>query len=192
MEHDNNFDGARGDSCAETSRAWHLCYTLGLPMPFDLKPPVFRTDKFYVRHPEIRADWREQDTSVDQILPLYLCYRLMNPMLAGEMKSRLKANWYRLQNGQPISPGMYGIVQNNQWLINQTLAVQAFIFKSGWGKTADVLNWLHMSHYAFPWVRNMVKKEFLKSEIRKYYSVEPNVDWLIDIYDKFIDANFVF
>ncbi len=189
----NDFDGARGDSFAESGRLDHMNFRLGLPTQCNMT--AFRVPEGWVRHPLCKWDYK--DTSTDQYLPGFLA---LNPIYAEVMKSELKANWYRLPNGQLINPGFYALLKGNQWLINQTLAAQAVIFKfpyrwsdeKRWfeksaNSSCDYLNWIHASLYAYPWVRNMIPKDTLKQKVRDYYNPEANSDWLIQIYDRFID-----
>lgn len=187
-------EGNLGDSCAETARL----FLLNKNNPYFLDLQRFRTMKGYVRHPN--AIWREDDFSSDQALPLFLA---MNPYLSHEMFLRIVEAGYKTGNGTYVSPGFYALLKGNQWLINMTLWIQTLIFKFPWrwsderkwfekseGSSGDYLNWIHASQYAFPWVRNLIKKETLKQKVRDYYKPEPNSAWLINLYDEFINEHF--
>jgi hypothetical protein len=196
MEHSSP-EGNLGDSCAETGRLEHMLMVLGEPSQCSMFP--FLTDKGYVRHPN--AIWREDDFSSDQALPFYLVTK--NRPLGIQMHQRIQAAGWKTGNGTFVSPGFYALLKDSQFLINQTLAAQALIFKFPWrwsdskkwfekseGSSADYLNWIHAAAYAYPWVRNMIPKQRLKDKVIDYYDSEPYSIWVVELYERFIDLHF--
>ena len=204
MEH-CGYPGNIGDSCAETSRAKHLRSLLGENnSALELSP--FVSDTGFLRHPNApeRDDkgvsWRETDFSSDQALPLFVASKKCNPEIAQLMLTRLKANWYKTGNGDFVHPIFLGLLLNKSWIINICILGQGLLFKMPWRwneaynrfeemkeSSADYLNYIHAGVYSNKLCRKLISKSTLKAKVRDYYKVEPNCEWLIDLYDRVID-----
>lgn len=198
-EHDTDPDGARGDSCSETSRLWHIQYRLnliGVNQSVNLSP--FQTPYGFVRHP--LSKWREDDFSSDQALPLFICYRIRPSPEQAFMFDVIKSNWFRTGNNNLVAPVLLGFLMNWLWFVNICVFVQALIFKlpyrwsdsTKWfEKTDDVsgdyLNFIHCAFYCSPWVREMIPKSVLKAKVWAYYLPEPNSHWLVELYYEFLE-----
>lgn len=207
MEH-VSYPGNIGDSCAETGRYKHLKQLLGLSSnEVNLTP--FITSEGFIRHPTAPSSdgtgqsWRESHFSGDQALPLFVAAKRDNDPIANILKVRLKANWYRTGDGNLIHPGLYALLTGNRTLLTIAVVVQALIFKIPfrWSdaykkfednsdSSADHLNYIHSAVYVPKLFRKLVPKQVLKDKIRNYYQVEPNVQFLIDLYDQVIDKYF--
>lgn len=203
MEHSSP-EGNLGDSCAESSRLDHMNYLLG-------KSPQCNLTKFvtitgYVRHPLVPESWKEKDFSSDQALPLLLCFKMKNHwngLYADQMRSRIMANYWRTGNNNFVSPGLFAELIGCKWLRAFFLLVQMLLFKfpyrwsdsKKWfestdGSSGDYLNFIHLGVHAPKWVRRLVSKSMLKQKVSDYYAPEPKSDWLIKIYDEFIEKYF--
>ena len=196
-------DSAIGDSCAETARFIVVTYTDG-NVTYDVTGFAFRTDKGYVRHPNI-VQWREEDFSCDQALPLFLAYKLKGPPMAEEMKDRIKAAGWRTGNGTLISPMFYAILKGNKFLLNLAVAGQALLFKVPWrwsdskkafessqDASGDYLNWWMGAMQASPWARNLVPPSVLISKVEHYYRNEPNNSTILALYSNSIRRTYGF
>jgi hypothetical protein len=193
-----------GDSMANTARMIHLAQ---LHMPSeDYRGAVkllkqFRTEKGYVRHPSpnLPVEWRENDTSSDQMLPWYIITKSVAPELASEMRQRVKASYFRSGNGGIVAPVFFAILIDSKILLNIFLSLQVVLFKVPWrwndekkslekseGSTCDYLNWFHASRLASPWVQRLISKETLNKKILSYYETEPNSEWLTEVYSEVI------
>jgi len=185
--------GNLGDSCAETGRYQHLCRQLG-ETDFTIYLGRFITDAGILRHPD--SPWREDDTSSDQVLPLYLGG---TDLTKARVKIILQRAGYRTGNGDFINPKLFALIKDNTFLLNISLAAQAAIFKlpyrwndekkwfeSTEGSSADYLNFIHAALYASSWVRRLVSKEKLIERVQHYYRVEPNSAWVVDLYKRVI------
>lgn len=203
MEH-VSWPGNIGDSCAETSRYLHLLHVLNRQL-IKLDLNQFVTNLGFVRHPTAPAkddngdSWREDDFSSDQGLPLFLAAKCSNLGLANIIKDRIKENKYRTGNGDLIAPMFYSLMYCN-WLTSIFVLFQALLFKLPfrWSdsenkfeemeeSSADYLNWIHTAIYAPKWIRKLISKNILKQKVREYYLPEPNVKFLINLYDEVID-----
>lgn len=193
--------GAVGDSCSETARYAHLKMLLG-DYYMDVNLNIFVTPLGYIRHPEVPDDWKEKDFSEDQGKPLFLAFKRAGFPQVDEMKRKIVGNslWGRMGNGDPISPGFKGILNDWGWLRDLTVIGQSLIFKlpyrwsdsKKWferseGSSGDYLNHIHMAVYSPQFVRRLVSKEILKQKVRDYYKPEPNSQWIIDLYDKVLE-----
>lgn len=198
MEH-SSYEGNRGDSCAETSRYVHLKMLLG-DYYMDVNLNTFVTPLGYIRHPEVPEDWKEKDFSEDQGKPLYLAFKKAGFHQADQMKKRIKDAGNRMGNGDLITPGFWGILHDSKLLVNMSVLIQSLIFKlpyrwsdsKKWfekseGSSADYLNHIHMAVYSPKWIRRLVNKEVLKNKIKDYYSIEPNSQFVIDLYNQVIE-----
>ena len=189
-----------GDSCAETSRIFHIKWVLA-DWPDEYKLYQFITDSGIIRHPNAPPDWRETDIPTDQALPLYLATRFANyPRLNTIIKMMIVDAGYRTGDGNLVSPIFFAILKGWKWLLNLTLLGQIFLFKlpfrwsdskkkfeSNKDSSGDYLNFIHAAIYASPFIRWFIGAEKLKQKVRHYYRDEPNVDWLLTDYDKFIE-----
>lgn len=202
----SDYPGSIGDSAHNTARLVLLKYHLGISTEMHWQALInFRSPSGYLRHWKAPIGWRENDSTTDMLCPLYLAYKICQPGLAKEMKARIKDGWMS-GNGNLISPNFYAILNENQWLINQTLWAQAMIFKlpyrwsdsKKWfekssGSSADYLNFIHTAALAYPWVRYLVSKKVLKTKVREYFKPEPASELMteiINLYDQFIDQYF--
>lgn len=191
--------GRYGDSCAESSRYQHLKFLLG-----DYKLYInfnqFITPLGVIRSPNVPEEWKEKDTSEDQVKPLLLALRKGTLPEALIVEKQIKNAGYRTGNGDLITPGFYGIIKEWSWLNNISVCVQSIIFKiplrwsdsKKWferseASSADYLNHIHVAVYSPKWIRKMVSKETLKQKVRDYYKVEPNSEWVIQTYDQVIE-----
>lgn len=208
--------GSIGDSCAETSRYEHLVSILEAAGP-EVDLHQFVTATGFIRHPTapIKDDkgksWRETDFVSDQALPLFLASQASDPSIANIMRARIRQAGWRTGNGDLVSPGLFALLTNRIWLLNICTVVQGLIFKFPWRwndekkalersnkSSADYLNWIHASIHGGWLTRKMVFKSTLKAKIRNYYQapqkdpnlVEPNTQWIVDLYDQAIDKYF--
>lgn len=119
-------NGDRGDACADTSRLFVLFRNSMLYQRAKLHQ--FRTDKGYVRHPDLPEDWKESDFSSDQALPLLMAldgnYGFFTDR--DEMRFRLKSN--RTGNGKLLSPGLWALVHEKYNLLGFFTFIQAVLF----------------------------------------------------------------
>jgi hypothetical protein len=167
----NQPPGSYGDSCAETSRYFHLLKVRekkGLDnshLPRHTKAEAqeslayFRTDTGYVRHHNIPEDWKEGDFTSDQAMPLFMCYDKWDmPNYSLEMMLRLKAADYKTGNGDIIALPFVAVLYREPGIwynyVNDTLILG----------TALVLKYL-----PFRW--NEVDKKFERT-------IESSADWL--------------
>jgi hypothetical protein len=193
MEH-VDYPGNIGDSCAETCRAIHLKNLLNEETA--LTDEQFVTYTGVIRHPTAPIDWRETDATTDQVLPLYLTSGLNKE----HIRSIIKLNNWRTGNGDFVSPIFFCLLNNLYFLFNLCIIAQLLLFKLPWrwsdaynkfepmkDSSADYLNFIHCVVYASPLVKKFINKTVLKIKIRDYYKKEPNVYWLIELYDRVID-----
>lgn len=198
--------GDLGDSCADTARIAVL--TL-FPL-LDLR--VFRTTEGYVRHPN--SPWREDDFSSDQAAPLMIGYALEYPDHWWEMKCRLSTG--HTGNGRKLSPGLWALVHEKDWLLALITVLQGFLFlfplrwsdshhgdiKHWWqriqwgGDEGDYLNWVSFLEYldSVRW-RKVVKfcyhirtPETVVKKVRAYYANQPNSEWILEIYETYFSG----
>lgn len=191
-----------GDSCAETCRALHMrhwlkAYTI---IPF-LSYYKFITESGYVRHPNAPHDWREDDFTSDQALPLFVFLKASHSEdLKLQMISRIRENNWKTGNGDLVTPIFFSLLIESKWLLNFCLIIQTLLFKlpfrwsdskkkfeSMENMSGDYLNFIHASAYASPIVRKLISQTKLKDRVRHYYKDEPNCAWLIALYDEFIE-----
>jgi hypothetical protein len=212
MEH-VSWPGNIGDSCAETARYKHLKQLLGQPND-DVDLMAFVTEKGFTRHPTAPAEgqlgpkedgspsdsWRETDMPTDQMLPLYLA---SDAGLKNLILMDTRAAGWRTGNGDLVSPQFFGLLNDYSLIVNVSTVGQAMAFKLPWrwsdaynrfeemeNSSADYLNYIHVAVYAEKPLRNLVLKSTLKQKVRDYYKVEPNSQFLIDLYDQVIDKYF--
>jgi hypothetical protein len=190
--------GSIGDSAHNTARYVILRYMNGKDVSsFTEGLKKFRTEGGYVRHWEAPPDWRERDTTSDMLLPLYLAYKICLPGLALEMKERVEAFGYKSGNGDLISPGFYAVMFNQEWLLTPLLQAQAMLFhfpyrwsdskkwfESNSDNSGDYLNFIMLS---LQLRKSFISKSTLKEKVRHYYRNEPNVAFLIAMYDNAIE-----
>lgn len=126
----SGFPGSIGDSCANTARMVLCRHFSGENInPYFDALRKFRTDFGYVRHWDAPDGWREQDFSSDQMLPLYLAYKILLPDLADEMKRRLKLDGYRSGNGDLITPALLFLIKDWESALEASLIAQSLVFK---------------------------------------------------------------
>jgi hypothetical protein len=203
--------GSTGDSCAETGRYITLSYLIGEDPEINLFP--FMTDKGFLRHPETL--WREDDFTSDQMAPFLSAASLTQPLLAGIAVNRIKNAGWKTGNGDYITPGLLASikrVQNSkiQWIYDLAFLGQALIFKlpirwsdsKRWferseGSSADYLNFLNGIAFAkakkkLTWpmklALKLTGKAKIMSKVEDYYFVEPNSQWILDIYKKALEV----
>jgi hypothetical protein len=212
-EHDDStedgFQGNRGESMAMTSRLADL-QIVALEI-YDSKIKVdltqFITDKGTIRHPISR--WREDHESSDQLIAMYMAFDKMQVRTGNGNKiirERLKANGYRTGNGDLISPSFYCLIKKWWTMLSLTMYAQYLIMTKlpyRWNEerfnqkkwpiekssesSADFMNFIHLLYYAKPWLKKRVDAKLLKEKVRHYFSKEPNVEWVLSLYDQFID-----
>lgn len=203
--------GSIGDSLAETSRYITLMYLLDIPYnSIDLSN--FITDKGILRHPD--SPWRENDTSGDQIYPLIAASSLIHPEITDMVIEQIKHNRYKTGNGDFISPGMFTQIRRAEhkhflFVSDLFLLAQAIIlklpfrwsdskksFESSKNSSGDYLNFINGLAFAkaknnttFPLklAKKLIKKDTLKQKVQDYYKIEPNSQWIINIYNNTID-----
>lgn len=196
--------GNLGNCMAETARWDHLYF-----WQFKETDPAaallgFRTDTSYRQSldPACPPDWK---VSSDQCLPWFLAVSTPNSAawVANEMVDRFKAAGWRTPDGNFVSPGFFCLLKKWRALFNLCALVQVLIFKLPWrwddgqkklvssaGSSADYLNWFHYSLYCWSWVRKLVPQETVLAKIRSYYEPEPNVQWLLDLYQTVADKEY--
>lgn len=204
MEH-CGYPGNIGDSCAETSRYKHLKDLLGEDSSdVDLYP--FVSEKGFLRHPtaperdDKGVSWREVDFTSDQGLPLYEAAKYGYKDIAFKLRMSIENSGWKTGNGDLVHPIFYGILTDQQWIINLCTFGQGILFKMPWRwneaynrfeeleeSSADFLNYIHAGVYAHPICRKIISNKLLKEKVRQYYSVEPNKEFLISLYDRVID-----
>lgn len=207
-EHDDStedgFQGNRGESMAMTSRLADL-QIVALEW-YDPKIKVdlmqFVTPLGTIRHP--LSKWRENDESSDQLIALYMVLRKNGK--SAPVRNRLIANGWRTGNGDLISPSFYCLIKKRWTMLSITMYAQYLIMtklpyrwneeRSNQNKwpiekssesSADFVNFIHLLYYAKPWLKKRVDAKLLKEKVRHYFSREPNVDFVIHLYDQFID-----
>jgi hypothetical protein len=190
--------GNLGDSQAESSRLACLCMYVGIPNETaSLKK--FRTEIGYLRHPspDLPMDWRESDSTTDQVICWYLACLRAHPELATEMKDRLKKWGWRTGNGDFVSPLFWAVLNNKKlWWVKTCLWTQAQLFKIPWrwndekkwferneDSSSDYLNWFIVAMF-IPGASKYIPLETLWSKIQHYYKPEPNCEWFLDIYKR--------
>lgn len=181
--------GCYGDSAAETARAGLLLLLVDNP-PRTERLSGFDclfTDKGILRHP--KSPWREEDTSEDQKLPLYLYLVALNDYALVNRYRKLDKLWFL------------------KHLTGLRVLALALIFKFPYrwddGKksfqpskdsSCDYLNFCAQIFYAQivgytdPFLQLAVKltrKDLIKIKIFDYYGSDNY--WLIDLYHKAID-----
>lgn len=208
----SDFPGSIGDSAHNTARQVVMVHSLAetgkeavdRTNPYVAALKAYRTPTGYVRHWDAPADWRETDTTTDMLLPLYLAYKKVLPSYAEEMKQRIKDAGWKSGNGDFISPGFYGVLNGNQWMVNESLWIQSLFFKfpyrwsdsKKWfeksnGSSADYLNWVIMAaECGYPWTQNLIDKEKLHYEIGMYFGTEPNNGVVVAVWEAYIEKNF--
>lgn len=194
--------GDLGDSCADTSR---LSVISLFPL---VNLAAFRTPTGYVRHP--LAVWRENDFSGDQALPLLMAYDLDTfryPQYAAEMRQRLATG--RTGNGDPLSPGLWGVVHKRLWLLGVACVVQAFLFLipirwsdsndapgPQWGgDEGDYLNWIPSIDYLWAnghrWTTHVCYRirspRTAGKKVSRYYANQPRSEWVTGIFMEHLD-----
>ncbi len=190
--------GNIGDSCAETSRYAHLKLLLGDDID-DVNLNCFVTTRGYIRHPTAPDAWRERDFSSDQALPLFLAFSLFDAKQAQKMKYRMEDYKWRTGNGNLVSPLLYALLNESQFLLKLFVVIQAllFAFPTRWSdsknqfessidSSCDYINYIHCT-VKVPRHYQLVHLDFLKEKVRQYYHNEPNSEFLIELYDKVID-----
>ncbi len=152
--------GNLGDSCAESGRYYNLVRFLrrskpnGSPITVVPLFKFFITDKGILEHPD--SMWREDDTSGDQVLPLFLAtYQAAEcGQVAEQVRRYIISNGWRTGNGKLCSPMLWATINSYFGLMGWCLLAQAYLFKLPWrwsdskkwferseGSTADYLNW---------------------------------------------------
>lgn len=183
--------GRLGSSCADTARYQHLQDILG-EGPFNVNLYAFKTDKGFVDHP--KSIWREDKFNSDSALPLFLATK--NTLLGGSLQFYLKD--LKTGDGKWISPGLYFLLHDNTIELKASLLIQAMLFKlpyrwsdsKKWferttDNSGDYLNYIHLALHVR---KSFVSKKVLKQKVRDYWlPKEPNINWLIDMYDKAIE-----
>ena len=200
-EHDdstvNGFEGNRGEALATTARYLHLKsvvdeYDFGLVCPLK---QLIDEKGFYIRHPQ--SKWRGESETSDQLIPVVCFYRSLGCISVKTPE--------RTGNGDLISIKLYALLTNKTWLLNTALVGQRLIFIFPWrfneemfnqkkwpiesskNSSADWMNTIHLLFFASPWVRKLFSKDKLKERVRHYYQNEPNVSWMLDLYDRAIE-----
>lgn len=194
--------GSIGDSCAETSRYKHLKMLLGEDSS-DVNTTAFFTNYGILRHPTAPYEddngdsWREDDTTTDQALPLFLASK---DHWRDLVKTTIKNNNYRTGNGDLVSPIFFAFLTNQMWLVSVSTYVQGLLFKLPWRYNevtkgfepmkesyADYLNYIHAGVYSGAWSRKLISAAHLKKMVAAYYEKEPNCQFLLDLYYRVID-----
>lgn len=184
------------DSCAETSREERLMQILGIT-PTTERLLNFITPLGYVRHPSptLPIDWRENDFSSDQALPLYLALRYARMSEADVMKAKIKANHWRTGNGDLVSPYFFAALIDSVLLMSIVCLIGALVFtfpfrwsdskkafESSANATGDYLNYFHCLPFTYSWVRRTIDAQRLMEKIRTYYLFEADSDALLRLY----------
>ena len=204
-----SFPGSIGDSAAETSRMVTLQRLLGLPIQSDLA--LFVTDKGVLRYPT--SPWRENDTSGDQVAPLIAAgdqshqqavinqikangYKtgngnLINPGFFANMQ-RANGVWIQWPWDLAILGEAFILALPFAWNPNASMINPLTWLVSSSNQTAPYLNWINALAFArqkkwtLPcWLATkIVSKKKALAAVKSYYSVEPKVQWLLDLYDQ--------
>lgn len=189
------FPGNIGDSCAESARLENLLWKLGHREMCDLSK--FITTGGTIRHPD--SPWREDDTSSDQEMPLWIALKNKMQFANAEIvKQRTKARWWKTGNGDFINPMYYCLLNN--WKMALELIVRAQIkalnlpyrwsdskkwFEKSDGHSADYLNLFHVGLEVPREDRKELPKEVILKKIKEYYLPEPN-PFVLEYYEEAI------
>jgi hypothetical protein len=202
------FPGNIGDSCAETSRYVTLQYLLGNPPKIDLSP--FDTSLGVIDYPS--SPWGPNTTSDDQVSPLIAATSLTNSQLCKTITLQVEDAGYKTGNGQFIHPSSFAQLERSQGSIVQglwdwTIVFQALLFKVPvyWNDgtksfqttandEADYLNFVNFLAFAKQkrwtlacWLATkLTSSSVVMAKVSGYYQKEPNVQWLLDIYQQSI------
>ena len=190
--------GCLGDSMANTSRWQDLLIASFSPIIL----VQFITETSYTRCPDSRLpttqDWAP---SSDQCIPWVLV--LGSTTWVEQMAKRFKNNGWRTPDGNIVQPALYAILNENWNLLAIVVAAQALLFKlpfrwddgqkkfvSSANSSADYLNWYHCAKRCPKWVLKLVSKDVLKAKIWAYFLPEPDVQWLLDLYNTDIEKSY--
>lgn len=194
--------GRLGDSCHNTSRLAHLQAILLENLEANAKAKdvlkLFRTDKGYIRHWLVPDDWKETDTPNDLLIPLLIAFESLQMFdYAEELRLRVKAAGWRCGNGDLANPILIGLIKKSKWVLNEALVGHALLSynpirwsdekkRLTWepNSSADFLNWAHACWHIDSWAFRLVSHERFMKKIRGYFAVEPNSDWLVELYER--------
>ncbi len=198
------FPGNVGDQCAETARWDRLCSLLNLPSP--MKLDQFFTDKGILRSPKLAGykddkgdSWAEDDTTSDQVGPLFMAvkHRLELTYLKKKIRDNVHQNswWGRTGNGDLVNPKLHAAINERQTLLEWSMRGQAFAlnlpfrwsdsenkFEAMGESSADYLNYFHYGFEVPQAVRRKISAEKMLDRIVSYYAKEPNSKQLVDLY----------
>jgi hypothetical protein len=202
--------GCWGDACAENSRYITLSNLLKNSTNINLN--LFVSAQGVVRYPGPPGIWGANDTSDDQVSPLIAATSLIQPILCKTIISQVESNGYKTGNGKYIHPQSYAQLKRAQGskfqgLLDWTIVIQALLFKIPiyWNDGtksfqttandyADYLNYINFLAFAKQkrWTlacsiaTKIVSANTAMSKVKQYYLPEPNVQWLLDIYQSAI------
>lgn len=194
------FPGTIGDACANTSRY----VTLSLSNKPNLA--LFVTISGVLRYPT--SPWGVNDTSSDQIAPLLNACSLTQPLLANIIISQIKEQGYKTGNGNYVTLGLLASIRRHEkksflWLSDLAILAQAIsfylpiTFENGkFTKNTNTSNYLNFADYikyasqygkmTFPLklAKKIMPRSKVLDNIKKYFTPEPNVAWLLALYDQ--------
>jgi hypothetical protein len=199
---DGEWPGSIGDSCAETTREMLLNNKTEASL---LALCEFVTPTGIIRHPLAPIDWREQDTSSDQLAPLYMASAVYGIPYAPDgiyrICEHIRAKYpYRQGNGQFHNPITYCIIWGHHRLLNLFLLLQLFLmtclpfrwndgykkFESTKDSSADWLNWYCACYYLkvrhANWFKPPIEK--VAERVYHYYRNESNNKLALNAYEE--------
>lgn len=203
-DQDADFDGARGDSCFDTS-AYGLSsfYLTEMPNPY-IDPTKFITPTGTVRHPLVK--WRENDMSEDNEKPLFMYARAIeSPQISNFIHEKIQERGDRTGNGNLITLAYEAELEDLQWLRCLCLVVQVIFFwfpfywndgggwpiGLAWKKSDGYLQWALTSALAPKIFRKLIRKSTLKQKISDYYGPEGVLgNWVVERHQAMIDKLF--
>lgn len=205
-EQNDDFAGQSGDSCFDTSELEHMKQALKRKFPYDVwtwalsLPQFIDENKRLQRHPQTKF---KDDISSDQMHMFVLATKDTIASFPTHV------GWPRTSNGNLFSIGLLAEMMHAPALSNLSLLVQIILFwiPVRWCDGNDPtirfgpirLNLGFRHHcgdyrlfkqclFYAPWIlRRLVFKQTLKRMTRLYWAPEPNIQWLIEIDDRFIE-----
>jgi hypothetical protein len=189
------------DSCFDSSECRHMTYIrCGNHLGVDIKK--FLVNGTLERHPQ--TNW-PNDMSSDQEHMWMLTARatFRDQALTENIVLKTVLRGYRTSNKNLVSLGYFALIKRWTWLSNLLLIGQIILFwiPVRWndGNGSSRLQFGYRHHcgdyrlfkqclYYAPWIiRRMVLKSTLKKMTRYYWEPEPNVEWLIQLDDEFVE-----
>lgn len=192
--------GSTGDSCFDTSEAYCFYSWVGWSQVLLLSRFIDSNQKLQ-RHPN--TFWPDTISS-DQAHAFLLASR--GHYYRDFAVNQIVQNGFRTSNGNLVSVGLYAEIMGWKWLTILSVLGQMILFwvPVRWND-GNVKSYRERVQFGFRHhcgdyrlfklslrncplvVRRLVSKKTLKKMTRYYWEPEPNVQWLIDLDDKFVE-----